>query len=65
MSNEQKTTDWLVAVLADARRQVDAMPAGRRDAYAALLAPPPPDPCRSTRRCDEAQTCAGGCIYAE
>ena len=23
------------------------------------------DPCRCPRRCDEAQTCVGGCVYRE
>lgn len=55
---------WLAAALARAQAEVARWPAWKRAAMQAAVAPPPADRCRCKHRCDEAQTCVGGCVAA-
>lgn len=54
---------WLRRVLDEAVAEMATWPQRKREMMRDALAPPPPDPCRCKRRCDEAQTCVGGCAY--
>lgn len=52
----------LIAVMDRASASVALWPQREREAYREAFKTPV-DPCRCHRRCDDAQTCAGGCVY--
>ncbi len=51
---------WLQRELDRAREEIARGPKWLREWR---LPPEEKDPCRCPRRCDEAQTCVGGCVY--
>lgn len=56
---------WLREELDAAHAEFITWPQWQRDMAAAMMADlNRPDPCHCPRRCDVAQTCVGGCIYA-
>ena len=63
MSAEPFAPGWLHLQMQDASRVVASWSEEKRERMLAYAAPPPTDPCRCKRACDEAQTCVGGCVY--
>lgn len=60
--SHQFAPGWLRETLDRARREVESWsPEKQEFARRATACLPAVDPCQTPRRCDEAQTCVGGC----